>query len=150
MAAVRAFSKKKGPRPCFDLTELRACIAEGRLPPTTEGAVRGVCDSADEGVTGNNKTVVEAVAREGEQRDAAGAGDASGASEASASLDAGGAGETGAERGRSPATAAGGTEAEPRHSHYGCRALLKQLMLRPDVLRPPPAEQPVLHSPPAE
>ena len=156
MAAVRAFAKKKGPRPCFDLTELRACITEGRLPPTAEGAAMGISNSVDKGVAGNSNTVVEAAAEEGEQRDAAGAvnaagaADASGALEATASIGAGAAGETGAERGHNLVKAAGETEAERGHSHYGCGSLLKQLLLRPDVLRPPPAEQPVLHSPPAE
>ena len=150
MAAVRAFAKKRGPRPCFDLTELRACITEGRLPPAAEGAVRAVSDSADKGGTGINNTVVEAAAWEGEQRDAAGAVNASGALEVSAGLGAGAAGETGAERGHSPIKAAGETEAERGHSHYGCGSLLKQLLLRPDVLRPQPAEPPVLHSRPAE
>ena len=150
MAAVRAFAKKRGPRPCFDLTELRACITEGRLPPTAEGAAMGISNSVDKGVAGNSNSVVEAAAREGEQRDAAGAVNASRALEATASLGAGAAGETGAQRGLCPIKAAGETEAERGHSHYGCGSLLKQLLLRPDVLRPQPAEPPVLHSRPAE
>ena len=144
MAAVRAFAKKRGPRPCFDLTELRACITEGRLPP---GAM-GISDSVNKGGTGNSNTVVKAAAREGEQRDAAGAVNASRALEATASLGAGAAGETGAQRGLCPIKAAGETEAERGHSHYGCGSLLKQLLLRPDVLRPQPVERPVLHSSP--
>ncbi len=133
MAAVRAFAKKKGPRPCYDLIELRACAREGRLPPGAEGGAAGsaVVSAADakEGAGQQGGGTVEAAA-------SSGAGIPSQGDAGALSTSAG------CVEGAAVAVAVAQQQLQG-HSHYGCHTLLQLYLQRPELLYPlPAADQP--------
>ena len=129
MAAVRAFSRKKGPRPEYDLKVLRKCASRGVMPPSTGSAASPTPATAAAMPPNAGNVAGSAPATATAVPGTSGADDTR-AAEASAPQ-----GE--ASEAKQAEVKEGAAAAAPmQHSHYGTRTFLQLLLTRPEVLQP--------------
>ena len=128
---MRAFYRLKGPKPRFDLMELRACAREGKVPPVAEGpaVAPGLYCKASSPAPTQAAVAGDSGRKEGQQQAPGEGATAPPVAGAAVSADA---------TDNTKALAVEAAAAGGGHSHYGCPALMARLLATPGVLFPPP------------